>query len=170
MSNTLLPRAGLGLAAFGAVLPLLLAVAPSRGVLPWEAEGRAPSARLFARGVISTGDDDAHVTFEPDGRHVYFLKATPDFRYWTIAVVAWTGSGWGTPRVAPFSDEVTRSVSASPPDPDPSVPWRRATPGAVGSPGGDLGRRRAPDGRVDEGDGSRSGEIRDGCVLGVAPG
>jgi len=103
MSNTLLPRAGRGLAAFGAVLPVLLAAAPSRALLPWEAEGRAPSARLFARGVISTGDDDAHVTFEPDGRHVYFLKATPDFRYWTIAVVAWTGNGWGTPRVAPFS-------------------------------------------------------------------
>ncbi len=53
--------------------------------------------------MISTGDDDAHVTFEPDGRHVYFLKATPDFRFWTIAVIEWTGTGWGTPEVAPFS-------------------------------------------------------------------
>jgi hypothetical protein len=53
--------------------------------------------------VISTGDDDAHVTFAPDGRHVYFLKNTPDFRHWTIAVVGWTGRGWGETRVAPFS-------------------------------------------------------------------
>src|SRR4026207_1328776 len=95
MSNTLLPRAGLGLAALGALLPLLPAVAPRRGAPPGGARGRAPSARLFGRGVLSAGDDDGHVTFEPDGRHVYFLKATPDFRYWTIAVVAWTGDGWG---------------------------------------------------------------------------
>src|SRR5262245_66205276 len=103
MSNASLARAGRALAVLGVLLPLFLAAAPPHAVLPWEADGRAPSARLFARGVISTGDDDAHVTFEPDGRRVYFLKATPDFRYWTIVVVAWTGSGWGTPQVAPFS-------------------------------------------------------------------
>ncbi len=86
----------------GLAIPLLLAAgAPSP--LPWEAEGPAPRARLFAPGVISTGDDDAHVTFAPDGRSAYFLKNTPDFRHWTIAVVDWTGRGWSEPRVAPFS-------------------------------------------------------------------
>jgi hypothetical protein len=81
--------------------------APAKGdgrpLAPWEAEGPAPEARLFAPGVISTGDDDAHVTFSLDGRHVYFLKNTPNFSHWTIAVVEWTGSGWGDPAVAPFS-------------------------------------------------------------------
>lgn len=91
------------LAAVGVAIPVLLAAAAPGAVLPWKAEGPAPRARLFAPGVISTGDDDAHVTFEPDGRHVFFLKATPDFRFWTIAVVEWTGTGWGTPEVAPFS-------------------------------------------------------------------
>jgi dipeptidyl aminopeptidase/acylaminoacyl peptidase len=85
-----------------AVLPLLLSGAP-RGLPPWEAEGPAPHPRLFAPGVISTGDDDAHVTFAPDGRHVYFLKDMPDFSHWTIAVVEWTGDSWGEPQVAPFS-------------------------------------------------------------------
>jgi len=93
----------LALAAAGLAIPLLLASGVPRPLLPWEAEGPAPRARLFAPGVISTGDDDAHVTFAPDGRHVYFLKNTPDFRHWTIAVVEWTGRGWGEPRVAPFS-------------------------------------------------------------------
>jgi hypothetical protein len=53
--------------------------------------------------VISTGDDDAHVTLADDGRHVYFLKNAADFSHWTIAVVEWLGDTWGEPRVAPFS-------------------------------------------------------------------
>jgi len=69
----------------------------------WAAEGAALRATLFAPGTVSTGDDDAHVTFSPDGRQVYFLKSTPDFRHWTIAVAEWTGRGWGAPSVAPFS-------------------------------------------------------------------
>lgn len=96
-------RGGRGLALLGAAL-LLPLVAGARPAVPaWEAEGPAPHARLFAPGVISTGDDDAHVTFSADGRQVYFLKDTPDFRHWTIAVVEWSGNAWGKPRVAPFS-------------------------------------------------------------------
>jgi hypothetical protein len=88
--------------ALAAVSFFLLSGA-GRSFSPWEAEGPAPTARLFAAGVISTGDDDAHVTFSADGRHVYFLKNWPDFGHWTIAVVVWNGTGWGEPRVAPFS-------------------------------------------------------------------
>jgi len=91
-------------AALVGVAALVPLVSGARRALPaWEAEGPAPHARLFAPGVISTGDDDAHVTFSPDGRQVYFLKNTPDFRHWTIAVVEWSGQAWGQPRVAPFS-------------------------------------------------------------------
>lgn len=70
---------------------------------PWAAEGPAPRATLFAPGLVSTGDDDAHVTFSPDGRMLYFLKNAPDFRHWTIVAVEWTDDGWGDPEVAPFS-------------------------------------------------------------------
>jgi hypothetical protein len=97
------------MAAIVLLLPLFLVTALSsagaRGtnVPAWAAGGTAAHATLFAPGIISTGDDDAHVTFDPDGRHVYFLKDTPDFSHWTIAVIEWTGSGWGEPRVVPFS-------------------------------------------------------------------
>ena len=69
----------------------------------WSAGAPSRAATLFAPDVISSGDDDAHVTFDPDGRHVYFLKDSPDFRQWTIAVVEWNGTAWSEPRVAPFS-------------------------------------------------------------------
>jgi hypothetical protein len=93
-----------GVCAGLCLIPSLLCPgAPPRGLAAWEAGVLAPGARLFAPGVISTGDDDAHVTFSADGRHVYFLKNTPDFSHWTIAVVEWNGRTWGTPRVAPFS-------------------------------------------------------------------
>ena len=113
-----------------------------RDVPAWEAGGVAPGATLFAPGLVSTGDDDAHVTFAPDGRRVYFLKNSPDFGHWTIAEVDWTGSGWGEPRVAPFSGRWAEGdlsfapdgraayfVSARPTDPGGEVPedtdiWR----------------------------------------------
>lgn len=99
-----LTRRGAGrVVAIGAAGMLLLLTGARRGVLAWEAGAVAPGATIFAPSVISTGDDDAHVTFAPDGRHVYFLKNRPDFTHWTIAVVEWEGGGWGRPRVAPFS-------------------------------------------------------------------
>ncbi len=96
------------------MLPWLASPAPPRPA--WEAEGPAPTARLFAPGVISSGDDDAHVTFSADGRYVYFLKNTPDFRHWTIAQVEWTGEGWGEPRVAPFSGRFAEGDLSFAPD------------------------------------------------------
>jgi len=109
-------RAVRALALAVLTFPLFSASTQTGTVLPWEAEGKAPRARLFAPGVISTGDDDAHVTFAPDGRHVYFLKNTPDFRHWTIAVVEWNGRGWGEPRVAPFSGRFAEGDLSFAPD------------------------------------------------------
>jgi hypothetical protein len=107
---------GVALLLVAPTLALSLASGASRDPLPWEAEGPAPLARLFAPGVISTGDDDAHVTFEPDGRRAYFLKNTPDFHHWTIAVVEWTGHGWGEARVAPFSGRFAEGDLSFAPD------------------------------------------------------
>jgi hypothetical protein len=63
----------------------------------------AGSPVLFAEGVVSTGFDDAHVTFTPDGRTMYFVRSTPDFAHWTILVSRLEGGRWSPPQVAPFS-------------------------------------------------------------------
>jgi hypothetical protein len=141
-------RSGVALAV--AALPLLLLASGAPGTVPaWEAEGPAPTARLFAPGVISTGDDDAHVTFSPDGRHAYFLKNTPDFRHWTIAVVDWNGRGWGEPRVAPFSGRWAEGDLSFAPDGKTAyfVSTRPVAAGAGAKPDTDIWRlRRAADG------------------------
>jgi WD40 repeat protein len=59
--------------------------------------------RLFAPGVISTGDDESHAEISPDGTTLYFLKNTPTFDTWTIVRSRWNAGRWSTPEVAPFS-------------------------------------------------------------------
>ena len=68
-------------------------------------EGPAPRPVLFAPGVISTGDDEGHATFSPDGRRLFFIKDSPDFRHWTIVAAEWTAHGWTEPEVVPFSGQ-----------------------------------------------------------------
>jgi hypothetical protein len=93
----------------GALILGTASVAPPGTVaptpLPWEAEGPAPRPVLFAPGTISTGDDEAHATFAPDGRRLFYIKDSPDFRHWTIVAVDWTARGWGVPEVASFSGQ-----------------------------------------------------------------
>lgn len=59
--------------------------------------------QLFAENIISTGDDESHPGFTPDGKTLYFLKNTPTFSHWTIVVSREQGGRWSTPEVAPFS-------------------------------------------------------------------
>src|SRR5262245_18574528 len=66
---------------------MLLAVAPA----------------IFAPGVISTGDDESHPAFTPDGKTIYFIKNSPDFSFWTICTSRLVDGKWTTPEVAPFS-------------------------------------------------------------------
>jgi hypothetical protein len=61
--------------------------------------------RLLAPGWISTGDDDAHAVFAPDGGTLYFLKSTPGFNLWTIVSSTRGPRGWSRPRVVPFSGQ-----------------------------------------------------------------
>src|SRR5512139_3414401 len=68
----------------------------------------APSAqqegpRVYEPGLVSTGHDDAHVAFTPDGGTMFFLRNTPDFAHWTVMMSRRTGRGWAPPQVAPFS-------------------------------------------------------------------
>lgn len=99
---------------------LVLSAGPGAGAgaatPPWAAEGPAPRATLFAPGTISTGDDDAHVTFAPDGERLYFVKNSPDFRHWTIVAVDWEGDGWGAPEIVPFSGRYSDADLSFAPD------------------------------------------------------
>lgn len=59
--------------------------------------------QLFEPGVVSTGHDDAHVAFDPQGASLYFIRNTPDFAHWTILSAERTDHGWGNVELAPFS-------------------------------------------------------------------
>jgi Tol biopolymer transport system component len=87
--------AGLGIERAAAV--------PIQGPHGDAAAHAAPEPAVFAPGVISTGDDESHPAFTPDGGTVYFLKNTPDFLHWTVVVSRLEPSGWTTPAVATFS-------------------------------------------------------------------
>lgn len=64
--------------------------------------------RLFAPGVVSTGDEEFAPTFEPDGKTVYFTKSSPGrLRVMWIAVSRLRDGKWSTPEIAPFSGRYT---------------------------------------------------------------
>jgi len=60
---------------------------------------------IFAPGVLSTGDDESHPAFTPDGKTIYFIKNSPDFSFWTICLSRQVDGKWTTPEVAPFSGQ-----------------------------------------------------------------
>jgi len=75
------------------------------GASPYSVNHALPAPVIFAPGIISTADDDAHVTFMPDGQTLYFIKDTPNFNHWTICTSHHTSKGWSVPEVAPFSGQ-----------------------------------------------------------------
>ena len=72
---------------------------------PYASSSPLPEPVVFGAGVISTGDDESHPAFTPDGRTLYFLKNTPNFGHWTIVVSRFERGRWSTPEVAPFSGQ-----------------------------------------------------------------
>ena len=58
---------------------------------PYASDNPLPEPRLFAPGVVSTGDFESHPAFAPDGRTLYFLKDAPDFSFWTIVSSTFRG-------------------------------------------------------------------------------
>jgi Tol biopolymer transport system component len=72
---------------------------------PYASDQPLKEPTIFGAGVISTGDDESHPAFMPDGRTLYFLKNTPDFSHWTIVVSRFERGRWGEPEVAPFSGQ-----------------------------------------------------------------
>ena len=82
-------------------LAALWAPRPSAGQ---PAAAHADTPRLFAPGVVSTGDIEFGPAFEPDGKTVYFAKGSPGLKRVAWIVVSRLRDGaWTTPEIAPFS-------------------------------------------------------------------
>ncbi|WP_394827757.1 TolB family protein [Pendulispora albinea] len=79
--------------------------AGSPGALCPTSPKRAKEPALFGEGVVSTADFDSHPALTPDLSRLYFLRSTPNFRFWTILVSERRGRRWGAPEVAPFSGQ-----------------------------------------------------------------
>lgn len=77
----------------------------SDGAPPYASNRPLPSPVLFAPGVISTGEDDAHPTFTADGRTVYFVKTTASLSYFSIVKSTFEHGAWTRPVMAPFSGQ-----------------------------------------------------------------
>ncbi|HVU53944.1 MAG TPA: hypothetical protein VHD83_02775 [Puia sp.] len=63
--------------------------------------------RIFAEGVISTGDYETHPAFSPTGDTLYFLKGLPDANFFSIYVSYKKEGKWSIPQIAPFSGQYT---------------------------------------------------------------
>lgn len=59
--------------------------------------------KIFAEGVISTGDYETHPAFSPSGDTLYFLKCVPDMSLCSICVSYNTNGKWSAPVIVPFS-------------------------------------------------------------------
>ena len=82
-------------------LAALWAPRPSAGQ---PAAAPADTPRLFAPGIVSTGDIEFGPAFEPDGKTVYFAKGSPGLKRVAWIVVSRLRNGvWTTPEIAPFS-------------------------------------------------------------------
>jgi hypothetical protein len=66
----------------------------------------SPSAepRVFAPGVVSTGQDEFGAAFSPDGNTVVFNRADPSrFGFQVLLISHWKRGRWTPPEILPFS-------------------------------------------------------------------
>jgi hypothetical protein len=61
------------------------------------------SAKIFGKGTISTGDFVFNPSFTPDGKTVFFSKATTNFGYIVIFYSTKKGGTWSDPRAVNFT-------------------------------------------------------------------
>jgi Tol biopolymer transport system component len=95
---------GLGIVRKSAAGVVLAAVFFSHPSARAEAPLSGETPRLFAPGVISTGDIEFCPAFERDGRTVFFTKGSPGLkRVMWIMVSRLRDGAWTTPEIAPFS-------------------------------------------------------------------
>jgi Tol biopolymer transport system component len=83
---------------------VVLADLSSAHVSAAQTPASADTPRLFAPGIVSTGDIEFGPAFEPDGKTVYFTKGSPGLkRVMWIVVSRLRNGAWTTPEIAPFS-------------------------------------------------------------------
>ncbi len=97
-------------------MPLLALCLLTLAAAPYAAPHPLPTAARFADGVVNTGQDDAHVSFSPDGRQLYFVRSTPDFEHWTVLTSRFSKGRWTAPEIAPFSGRWSDADVAFSPD------------------------------------------------------
>ena len=90
------------------VTAFLLAVSVSAFAgerMSYDTAGPLSEPRIFAEGMISTGDYESHPAFSPDGDTLCFVKMGPDLSKWTIFVSQYRDGNWTEPQIAPFSGQ-----------------------------------------------------------------
>lgn len=65
---------------------------------------------LFAPGTISSASPEFATSYTPDGRTVFFNRATADRDTFRILFSTWTGEAWSEPKPLPFSDGTYRDI------------------------------------------------------------
>jgi hypothetical protein len=95
------------------ILPLLIPtmiITGSAGFLLLSAKNNghkdAAIPKLFAKGVISTEDDEFGETFTPDGKTCFFSKKSPSTLSSNVFVICYStfkNGKWNEPAIAPFS-------------------------------------------------------------------
>ena len=86
-------------------LALLLAVAGQAAEPPYTPRTPLPEPAVFAAGEVSTGDFESHPAFTPDGNTLYYLKAAPNFSFWTMVVSRYENGKWQPAEVVPWSGQ-----------------------------------------------------------------
>ena len=77
----------------------------SQPIKSYEEKMPLSTPKIFAEGIISTGDYDSHPEFSITGDTLYFVKSGPDVSKWTICVSYYRNKKWSAPEVAPFSGQ-----------------------------------------------------------------
>lgn len=75
--------------------------------------------RLFAEGVVSTSNDEAGISFTPDGRTAYFTVISPGTLSPALQVICVTrleNGKWSSPEIAPFSGQYRDAFPSISPD------------------------------------------------------
>lgn len=92
---------------YSALLVRLLTVTALTGVvIGWSQPDGDSSLQIVGRGVISTEAPEFATSLTPDGREIYFNRASADRSTLRIMTARRTSDGgWTTPVVAPFSGE-----------------------------------------------------------------
>src|SRR5262245_7642625 len=85
------------------ILFFILSIAYADSPKSYDVSGPLNEPKIFAEGVISTGDYDSHPAFSPDGNTLYFVKMGPDLSKWTIFVSKFQTGKWSNPEIAAFS-------------------------------------------------------------------